>query len=214
MLFELRFTRVHYIDNNRHSVRIMNGMRAYPSTDKLEFGDWIKVLPEFKNYFAAILSDLTSGNIEYSDRMKFYYVVNQSLVRGGIFIDKVLTHGKKKKKLKHLDDKYRTLPLNLLHINHFSCEYLFDSELLDAEYRVDSSRFYDLLEERFSDPVLRKFAFLSRRVTPRDCIWWYGKPWSDLENEYCPGLRRVHSFDERLDSPYAKGLKIFVSIKK
>ena len=214
VLFELGFSNCYYIDNNEHAVSVMNSLRIYPASDKLIQGDWIEVLGKYKNHFQVILSDLTSGNIPYEKRELFYERITSSLTKRGLFIDKVLTHQKKKKKLIDLQNKYLRLPLNLQTINYFSCDFLFNSELLDLDQTVNSSLFYDILEKKYKNQRIKKLMKLCTKITPRNCIWWYGKPWGELKRSYCTKMKQSNLFEEEVSSPYYNGLKYILNQKR
>ena len=191
----------------------MTALRVYDASETFLEGDWMDVLNKHEGFFSAILSDLTSGNIPYEDRYRFYSLLSNSLRIGGVFFDKVLTHHGEHMTLGFLSDKYSKVPLNLLYVNHFSCEFFFCSELLDLKSLVDTNLFYEILNDELKHPRLRAFLKLVPKVTPPDCVWYYGKQWADLEKEYCSDLQRLSVFEEEQGSPYHKRLKLFVHIK-
>src|SRR6266436_7110597 len=148
MLHEQGFRQIYVLERNVTFHRAMSQLRIYQNPEKLVEGDWRQTLQNYKGVFTLILSDLTMGNIPYDDRSMFYDLVTGALRKGGLFCDKVLTHEGANLSVNKLIEKYALLPLNLLHINYFSCEMLFCSELLDIKEQVDSSLFYSILSER------------------------------------------------------------------
>lgn len=172
-------------------------------------GDWLTTLPDYQDHFAVILSDLTSGNVAYDDRPRFYSLISSALSPGGLFLDKVLTHPIPHLRISSLIEKYSRLPLNLLYVNHFSCEVLFCSELLSHDETSDSTRFYEFLDREVKSERIRIFARRSRLVTPERCRWYYGRDWRFLKPEYCPQLRKVSVKDDEGNSPYFGRLKFF-----
>ncbi len=129
LLYESGFRRIYVLERNAVFYQAMTQARVYCNAENLVNGGWLDTLPTLKGKFAAILSDLTSGNIPYDQRVQFYEGIEGSLMEGGMFFDKVLTHTGCNLSFDSLVEKYSTLPLNLLHINYFSSEMLFCSEL-------------------------------------------------------------------------------------
>ena len=214
LLVELGFVNISVIDNNPSFYQSMAALRIYNGPETFIEGDWTDVLQKHERHFGAILSDLTSGNIPYDDRSGFYSSLSNSLKDGGLFFDKVLTHRGKHLSIASLSEKYSGLPLNMLYVNHFSCEFFFCSELLDLKSVVDTSFFYQVLSDKLQHPRLQAFLKHVPKVTPPDCLWYYGKRWADLQRDYCPELKRLSVIEEEDGSPYQTGLKLFVHIRE
>src|SRR5665213_857374 len=159
LLYECGFTNIHVLDRNETFHNAVSAMRVYKNSETFIKGDWLETLPGFRNTFALILSDLTSGNISYDNRAAFYNLIAQSLRVEGLFNDRVLTHPGLNLSIDELLTKYERLPLNLLYANYFSCEMLFCSDLLEINKMVDSSVFYTALMERVKNP--RVLAFIN-----------------------------------------------------
>ena len=202
LFWECGFRRICVLDRNLRFHELVSRERVYKNPEKVLEGDWFSVLPRHKEFFAVILSDLTSGNIPYDRRAEFYGYVADSLMSGGMFFDKILTHTGPHLAVEALIEKYAKLPLNLLYINYFSCEMLFISELLDLEEMVDTTRFYALLDQRISNERVRAFVAKSELITPRGCNWHYGRRWELLAKHYCVGLKQVADNPDEVDSPY------------
>ena|ERR1043166_1676039 len=213
LLYECGFSDVYLLERNPTFLSAMSDLRVYASPETIIQGDWLDTLPDSPGRFALILSDLTSGNIPYDDRPRFYDYISNALMPGGLFCDKILTHPSPHIPIDSLVRKYSELPLNLLHINHFSSEMLFCSEFLDHSQTVDSTLFYRMLEERIQNPRVRAFAAKAKSITPPGFIWWYGRPWSELRHSYCPILRVYNETGDEAGSPYFGRLKHFVLIK-
>ena len=152
--------------------------------EKLIIGDWLDSLPHWKNCFSMVLSDLTMGNISYSRRDAFYSSISNSLVDGGVFVDKVLAFDFEIPTLDELFEKYENLPLNLRTINDFSSEVLFCSELVMRKKLVDSTEFYKLIREGPYSEKIKYFADAAHIITPEGFTWDYGIPWSELSPDY------------------------------
>jgi len=187
----------------------MTKSRIYRNAEQLVEGDWIETLPGLKGMFSLLLSDLTSGNVSYADRARFYSLITDALDQGGIFCDKVLTHPGPNLSFDGLVEKYSRLPLNLLHINYFSCEMLFCSDLLDLKQLVDTSYFYSILDQRVKNQRVRAFAEHAKMITPPDCLWYYGRKWDQLKQEYCPNLKVITDDEDEPSSPYYGRLRFF-----
>lgn len=209
LLHQLGVLNIYVFDSSRKFHEAMNGIRIFSNKDTFIEGDWLDSLPRFPDAFDIILSDLTSGNVPYDKRERFYDLIAGSLVWGGLFYDKVLTHSKELVEVAYIYDKYSRKPINLLHVNEFSCEALFCSELLLDNHIVDSSRFYDLLTNGTSDKVVHAFARWAELITPRGCVWYYGKEWCDLRSSYCSQLTLVATHDDEIGSPYFGRVRLF-----
>lgn len=210
LLFQSGFKDIYIFDKNRYVYSQMSRLRCWTSPEKLVYGNWLETLPKYPDYFGLILSDLTSGNIPYDHQPTFYASIASALCRDGLFIDKVLTHQGPKRKLTDLITKYSNLPLNLLYVNYFSCEFLFCSELLDIKQIVDSSLFYGILQKRFKEGPLIKFLAESPKITPYETFWYYGKDWKEISKWYFDRIELVKVYEEEASSPYYGNLKIIV----
>lgn len=213
LLVEMGFTCVYVFERNVGFYHDTAAMRVSRGLEQLVVGDWLSSISPFVNIFAVILSDLTSGNISYADRAAFYNNITRSLRTGGLFLDKVLTHPYEHERISTLEAKYAQLPLNLLSVNYFSCEFLFCSELLDINDTVDSSLFYNELNTRLDNQRARAFAQRAVLITPPDCCWHYGRSWTILEPDYCPELTRRAVHDDEQGSPYFGRVKFFTLSK-
>jgi hypothetical protein len=202
LLHEMGFPRVHVFDRNRRFHDAMSRMRVHAGAEKLEEGDWFHTLGRFKGRFGAVLSDLTSGNVPYERRAEFYGLITDALRAGGLFCDKLLRHDRPLLPLEGLLDKYSRQPLSLLYVNAFVCETFFCSDLLALRGIIDTSLFYEVLRQRARTPRLRAFVAINKRGMPPGTIWYYGRPWSELEPSYCPSLVPVEDVDEETWSPF------------
>jgi SAM-dependent methyltransferase len=212
-VFEEGFHRIFVIDKNSDFHDTMTNACIYHQDEIFVHGDWLDVLDDYKNTFGLVLSDLTMGNVAYSDRECFYQLISDSLSNGGLFIDKVLTHPIPHIKLNDIFSRYSRLPLNWLYINYFSCEALFCSELLYLTETVDTYKFYDILTSTAKNDRIKAFILKAHSITPENCIWYYGRNWETLKRDYCPGLKLAGSFDDELGSPYYRRLKYYSSEK-
>jgi len=214
LLWECGISQVVVLERDKAFHAEMERLRVYSNEETVVWGDWLDTLPAYKSTFSTILSDLTMGNIPYMRRREFYHLLSTTLARRGIFIDKVLTHPIPHHRVSQLLTKYNELPLNLLHVNYFSCEMLFCSELLDLKEEVDSTLFYEMLQQQVEAPRLRAFLGKAELITPKGCRWWYGRSWERLKEDYCPELIRVAVDDDEPGSPYYGRLKHFVFLKE
>ena len=207
LLARLGFRDVYVLERNPVFLARMNRLRVTPTAEKLLSGDWMQTLPDCMGKFAAVLSDLTSGNIPYAQRRQFYSLVAESLRPGGMFCDKLLSYPIPHERLDTLLDKYENAPLNLDTVNRFNCEVFFCSELLTEFGRVDTKRFYDHLREISPGPTVKAILDRLPFVTPSGMTWDYGRPWRLVQEAFDS---RLHCSDDRLergDSPYANRLR-------
>ena len=211
LLASLKFRRIFVFERSVAFHDSVRRLRCYDNHEIVVWGDWLETLPQHHGKFGALLSDLTSGNVVYEDRRRFYAAVAGALAPGGLFIDKILTNEAPLLELDDLDQKYATLPFNLLTLNDFSAEYFFASRLLELKRRVDVNEFYGILMRRFENPVLLRFLQDCPSLTPRGGLWYYGMPWVDLDPLYCPGLVRIAQYPEPRNSLFFGRLRLFVS---
>ncbi len=214
LLFECGFQDIYVLEKNPMFLAAMSAMRVYKNPERVLEGDWFSILPTLKCTFALILSDLTSGNIPYDLRSQFYELITRALTEGGLFCDKILTHPGQHIPLSSLVAKYTELPLNLYYINHFSCEALFCSELLNLKECVDTSLFYQLLEDRMTNPRLGAFVRYAKLITPPGFVWWYGRRWEKLQRGYCPRLESISILEDEATSPYHGRLKFYSHVRR
>ena len=209
LLHEQGFDSIYVFDRNVSFYERMCRARIYNNAERFVEGDWFQTLPRCENQFHLMLSDLTSGNVDYADRSKFYSLITKALCPGGVFCDKVLAHKIPHLSVDALARKYARLPLNLLYANFFSCEMLFCSDLLDIKQLVDTGLFYAILEERVTNRRVRAFVNYAKEITPPDCIWYYGRTWSKLQGDYCPDLELLSEADDEVWSSYRGRLSYF-----
>ncbi len=214
LLAELQFENIHVFERNEAFHYLVSKQRVYQNPEVIVWGDWLNTLSDTKNRYAAILSDLTSGNIDYINRAKFYSAIAKALHKDGLYLDRILTHSIPNERVDALCEKYDKLPLNLTNINYFSCEFLFCSELLSLCGRVDSTKFYKVLHERLQTQRLKRFLEFCPLITPSDCVWWYGRSWGDLANDYERNLDVIESIDEPATSPYTLRARLLISRRR
>lgn len=199
---EMGFMKIYVFDKNTEFYEGTKKLMAYPdAAENLVVGDWIETLPQYKNYFSAIISDLTMGNIDYEHRDVFYEGINRALALDGIFIDKVLMHDYFLK-VSDLISAYAKKPLNLLTANYFNCQMLFCSELIKEKKIVDTSAIYMYLSKRKDVRRLYPLLELTKKVTPEGCIWYYGIERSIAEKSYLLHFNLLNCWDEPDYSPY------------
>ena len=207
LLAVLGFREIFVLERSMKFHTEMNRLRVRPTAETILQGDWMETLPNCLGRFAAVLSDLTSGNVPYGQRSEFYSLVAESLRPGGMFCDKLLSHPIPHEPLGKLLNKYDNAPLNLDTVNRFNCEVFFCSELLSEFGQVDTTGFYRRLRQMH--PGLTVEAILDRLpyITPPGMTWYYGRPWDVVQKEFDS---RLYCSDERLeggDSPYANRLR-------
>jgi hypothetical protein len=203
LLGQLGFSRVVVFDKNARFYAQMSSACVEKHAETFVEGDWLATLGDWREAFSVILSDLTSGNVEYDQRARFYELVEDALCPGGgLFFDKVLTNEKRLLTVREIEDKYSWTPVNLQSVNYFSCEAIFCSELITDSRVVDTSVIYDRLASALPRKRLQAFLRHAELITPRECVWYYGRPWTNLMPSYCPRLTRLESISMPDDGPY------------
>ena len=209
MLALLGFRDVYLLERNVAFLERMGRLRVKTTsgTETVLQGDWMQTLPSCVGKFAAVLSDLTSGNVPYPQQGEFYSLVAESLQSGGMFCDKLLSYPIPHEPLDDLLDKYENAPLNLDTVNRFNCEVFFCSELLTKFGRVDTDAFYEYLRQMDPGPMVKAILDQLPCITPPGMTWDYGKPWRLVQEVFDPRLRCSDDQMEARDSPYANRLR-------
>ncbi|MCX6154096.1 MAG: hypothetical protein NT007_08050 [Candidatus Kapabacteria bacterium] len=209
LLYELNFQNIYVFERNEDFYNLSKKQRIYNNEEIFVQGDWLETLEKYPNHFALIVSDLTSGNISYIHRKKFYLDIENALLNEGHFFDKVLTHSNNFLSIDKLLNKYKTLPLNLVTINYFNCEMLFCSELLMEKEIVNTDYFFRKLESLTTNQRILRLIELVKLITPPGFIWFYGKHWIELQSDYCKNLIKISEYEDEIQSPYYGFLKFF-----
>lgn len=206
LLLESGFKNIEVIEKYKSSYQMMSRLLVSDpgKNEKVTWGDWREILPREKNKYSLILSDLTIGNLPYSDLPDFYNNIENALISGGLFVDRILILENPLLSIGKLIRKYEQMPLNMIYANYFSCEFLFCSELLQETETVDSSRIYDTIISMSNSRRIARFVEFSKLITPEDCIWWYGRPWHQIKKYYCPNLILEKTVEEPVETPYYK----------
>ena len=207
LLTLLGFRNIHVLERNMVFLSRMDRLRVRPTAETVLQGDWMQTLPGCVGRFAAVLSDLTSGNVPYEQRSKFYFLIAESLRPGGMFCDKLLSYPIPHEPLDELLDKFENAPLNLDTVNRFNCEVFFCSELLTEFGRVDTNRFYNHLREMGPGPTVGAILDRLPLITPSGMTWDYGRPWRLVQEAFDSRLHCSEDHLERGDSPYANRLR-------
>lgn len=213
LLHEMNFRNIYIFEKNPDFYKwtnswIIDGLE----NENIVCGDWLDTIKGYKDAFAIVLSDLTMGNIDYIYRKDFYTAIYNSIHPSGLFVDKVLTHCIPHIPIDFLEKQYQQMPLNLESVNRFSCEVLFCSDLLNNNI-VDTTTFYDILRKRFKSPLLLKYVEKCHLITPEGCVWYYGKAWDELREDYAQSYKKSYFFEDHPGSPYYGRLKQFIHIK-
>jgi hypothetical protein len=128
MLVSSGYENVYVFDRNKDFYNYITPFVKTKLNEVFVRGNWIDTIFDFAGEFDVVLSDLTSGNISYAHRRRFY--------------DALLS---------------------------------------------------------FGIPRIKEFVFACYDITPRDCVWWYSKPWSEEIGLY----ERYFVIDKIYDEPSA-----------
>jgi hypothetical protein len=214
LLAELGFVNIYIFERNLQFYDFVSKQRIYQNAETIVIGNWLETLPNYESFFSVILSDLTSGNVPYGMRNRFYQSIETALSNSGVFCDKILIHSGILLESDKLIKKYESLPVNWLYVNHFNCEMLFCSDLLYLNEIVDTTAFYSLLELKSVHPRISKFIRLCKLITPPNFIWYYGRPWDKLSEGYCLNLKIVEDVIELDESNPYKGRLHYIFFEK
>lgn len=210
MLAYLNFSSVFVFEKNRKFFQRTKNYQSRNTKETLVSGDWISMLPTYRNTFSAIFSDLTSGNIRYELQPEFYAAVSAALSKDGIFCDKILTHGERLIPLNLIYERFKVAPLNLLSANYLSCEGLFCSDVLRKRSILDTTAAYKELEGLSREGGWKTLIKCTKLITPEGGTWYYGKPWKKLGEVYSRHIRILKTAEDFRGSPYEGRVKLFV----
>jgi len=120
LLCELGVEHIYLFDKSVDFYQKMSTYRIFDNAEIFVQGNWLDTLPNFFRFFDFVLSDLTAGNVDYSNRKKFHELIENVLSPRGVFIDKNLTNEKGLITIADIAHKYEQLPVNLSTVNDFS----------------------------------------------------------------------------------------------
>ena len=204
---KLGFTTVDVLDRDREVCALMTRLRTGNSEENFVEGDWRETLRERKGQYAALLSDLTGGNIRYDQRDEFYKTIACALDDSGVFLDKCLTHPGPHENFEDLLKEYEWQPVNWDTVNRFNCQVFFCSNLLDRSERVDTTDFYKTLRELPNRENITRILQMMPKVTPEGMVWYYGRGWSEIRELYENHLIATETTEEIKTSPYYRRMK-------
>lgn len=211
LLEEMGFHNIYIFERNLDFYNYTNKTWGLKAKEIIVHGNWIDTLFDYQERFDVILSDLTSGNISYDNRYRFYNGICLSLRDSGLFFDRILTKQVPFIDLEKLIKKYSILEVNCRTVNSFNCEVMFCSTLLsNKECVVDTNCFYEILIRR-NIPRISEFVKACYSITPRDCIWWYSLDWAEEEKLYKSFFSIIKKYDEPENSAYYKRAKFMIS---
>lgn len=199
---KMGFKNIYVFDKNIIFYNSMKQLMTYAKcNEQFICGDWLDTLPQYSNKFSVILSDLTLGNLNYDVRDRFYSYINKALSWEGIFIDKILIHDHFLN-VEQLLQAYEKKPLNLKTANYFNCQMLFCSQLIQINEMVDTTQIYQYLGSLHQYAWLPKLLELTKKITPSDCIWYYGREAKDITTLFQYHFNILAVWEEPVDSPY------------
>jgi len=211
LLFELGFQNITIFEKNSDYYLETFEYKVYRDVSEyVIWGDWLRTIRNLNRKFDVILSDLTSGNIPWHLRSKFYNYISGALKPDGLYVDRLLAKQIEWYDKKALIQKYVELPVNIKTVNQFNCEMLFCSNFVASSKTVDTTAIYDELLA-FDIPKINLFVSKCYSITPRECKWWYGEDWEDEKKLYCKHFRILQQYDEPTDSAYYGRCKLFIS---
>jgi hypothetical protein len=199
--------RVTLFDRSAEFYEVANSLRYsfFTGNERLVEGDWLNTLPMHPGRFAAVLSDLTLGNLPYEDQALLGSAVAVALRHDGVVIDRVLTNSEGFQPLAQLERTYEQRPLNLQTLNDFNADFLFTSELVEAAGIVDSSQLLTSLHNRYFDsPIFGRLTRLVQLITPYGTRWWYGRRWDTVAPNYFPTLELTQAYKAPLPGAYSR----------
>ena len=204
---KLGFTTVDVLERDMEVCARMTKLRTGSSEEILVEGDWQETLRARKGQYAALLSDLTGGNIPYDQRGEFYKTIASALDDKGVFLDKCLTHPGPHESFEELLEEYEWQPVNWETVNRFNCQIFFCSTLLDRSKQVDTTDFYKTLRELPTRENVRRILQMMLQVTPEGMVWYYGRRWKEIRDMYENHLVATETMGEKEGSPYYRRMK-------
>jgi hypothetical protein len=214
LLADMGGLEVFVFDRNKNFYDYITKFTKQKLNETFVDGNWLETVGNFVNYFDAVLSDLTSGNISYDQRETFYQGIAASMSKGAVFFDRMLLKTMPFLDIHDLIKKYTNLTVSNDTVNSFNCEVLFCSTLLDNYDNIlDSTAFYDYLL-KLDIPRVTDFVKACYDITPRDCIWWYSHSWDIEQQLYTKYFCVQQEYEEPVQSEYFGRAKLLISSSK
>ncbi|MGA5078770.1 hypothetical protein ACPC37_14365 [Streptomyces griseoincarnatus] len=210
---ELGIADVLVIDHSRSFHYHVSQQRVYHGTgEQVLFGRWQDLIPKFHDRFDLVLGDLVSGNVPYGERRALYASVCRSLTEEGLFIEKILTNRFGYQTLSCLMARYADAPINLDSVNRFANDFFFSSELVEKAHMVNVADIVRQLRKHFQGNVrLNRLLDASSKVVPPSGVWYYGRPWVEMEKEYRKIFRVRNIRKDTSTDSFLQRIEIFVS---
>ena len=201
------------IDLSEDFYRRSLDMRMFQQNDNYICADWRTYFKDHPNCYDLILSDLTLGNIAYSDRRDLYLDIRKSLSNSGLFVTKVLTNETGLRSTSDLICLYEDKPFNLITINQFSCHFYFTSELI-ADGILDTNKICTFLASPSQPEYIRKLNKYAIELTPIGHVWHYGRPWELDDREMRVAFDIVESMVDHENHAYSGRLRLIAATRK
>jgi hypothetical protein len=173
-------------------------------------GDWIDILPNYRNTFDAVLSHLTHGNIPFERRHEFFNAIRHSIKPGGMLIDFVFQPRAPGYSIQQIIEQFKQRPANLRTFNDFNSIALFQSSAIARFGCVDTTRIYKMLEIADLPEEVWVIAKGTRRVTPEEFKWYYCFDRGPHEFGYYEGYDILAEIPEPPESPFANVAQLLV----
>jgi len=206
LLFELKAD-VSVVDRNPYMIEEMTRIRIYKNHEAVYIDDWFKYLPKNKYSFNLIVSDLTQSNIPYDMHDEFYQLVSNSLIPGGIFIDRMYTYRDNSKLYSATEEFVRfskNPAINLLSLNELFINCFVASDLVAKLGRIDTHQIF-MAMRNMDNPILNKYAEqVEEFLAPDGAVWYCGKDWRKVSNIYFNHFKPIVEIQSKV--PAYKGI--------
>jgi hypothetical protein len=208
--------KIFIFEKNSSAYKAMSVFVTDKSKEVLVFGDWFETLPNYIDKFDIILSDLTIGNIPYSDRSLFYNQITASLIKGGVFLDRILKFKSNNDFYdpEILNNEYMNKKINNNNVNDFFCKWLFSSQYLLDHCILDSSYIYNKISNKYIEGNIPQFIHESKKIIPENLLWYYGKLWDEYKNDYLNSRVLIEELPDPENTAYSGIATMLISQKQ
>lgn len=202
LLAQLGFLNVTVIDRSLAFIDQVQALCPSAKSENIIVADWSNTLTAYPQKFSLILSHLTSGNVPYPDRAILYDTIRASLAEGGVFVDTALTHRAGLLDPDYVLYRYSLKPINLATINHFNCEFVFCTKLIEEDKCVRPARLYEYAVRHSQSPAIHRIVDFCMQITPPDACWYYGIGWKEEASMVATSFITLAEFAQADSSPY------------
>lgn len=173
-------------------------------------GDWLDILPQYKNKFDLVLSHLTHGNIKFEQRHIFFKSIWNCLSPKGIFFDFVFQPQPPGYDLNQIVKIFKHKPLNIRTCNDFNSIALFQSSTIADRGCVDTTSIYDIMDKANLPKTIQSITAYTKKITPPGYKWDYAFDKDPSKFGYFNGYEILATIEEPCYSAFYNSACLYI----